>query len=370
MPTLITTATTATEAATATSGTAAAAEAAAATAVSVFRDESHFVACDHAVVVGVLTNKGSALGESATWAHWDPNGLGYGLRHGWARMGSSTSDESHLVAGDHSVVVGVLANQGPALGKSSTGSYRDPDGVGDRIGHRLGHWVWSRWAWERPWVGSSSGDESHLVAGNHSVVVGILANKGSALGESSTGGHWNSNRIGSGAWWARGWVLGHHVNHWDTAGYHLGHRGAAAARLVDKNCLRSIVWLLHSVRNLLVHVDVDGFRHLLSHGTKLGDRTVGGVRDHLGDLHSEGLSHVTGAWHLHGLVRRDRSHAISAVFLGKWLGKNLGATVESLAAACGSCSTVHDLLCGARDKKREKVAKFDSKILMRLGKHL
>merc|ERR1719433_735506 len=295
---------TATEAATATSGTAAAAEAAAATAVSVFRDKSHLVACDHAVVVGVLSNKGSALGESATWAHWDPNGLGYGLRHGWARMGSSTSDESHLVAGDHSVVVGVLANQG------------------------------------------------------------------SALGESSTGGHWNSNGIGSGAWWARGWVLGHHVNHWDTAGYHLSHRGAAAARLVNKNSLGSIVRLLHSVRNLLVHVDVDGFRHLLSHGTKLGDRTVGGVRDHLGDLHSEGLRNVTGAWHLHGLVSRDRPHAISAVFLGERLGKNLGATVKSLAAACGSCSTVHDLLCGARDKKREKVAKFDSKILMRLGKHL
>merc|ERR1719433_2111564 len=235
MPTLITTATAATEAATATSGTAAAAEAAAATAVSVFRDESHFVACNHPVVVGVLTNKRSALGESATWAHWNPNGLGYGLRHRWARMGSSTSDESHLVAGDHSVVVGVLANQGPALGKSSTGSYRDPDGLGYRIGHRLGHWVWPRWAWERPWVGSSSGDESHLVAGNHSVVVGILANKGSALGESSTGGHWNSNRIGSGAWWVRGWVLGHHVNHRDTAGNHLSHRGATGAGLVNEN---------------------------------------------------------------------------------------------------------------------------------------
>merc|ERR1719433_1842766 len=175
MPTLITTATTAAGTTAAASGTAAAADAAAATAVSVFRDKSHLVACDHAVVVGVLTDKGSALGESATRAHWDPDGLGYGLRHRWARMGSSASDESHLVAGDHSVVVGVLANQGSALGESSTGSYRDPDGLGYRIGHRLGHRVRSRWAWERPWVGSSSGDESHLVAGNHSIVVGILA---------------------------------------------------------------------------------------------------------------------------------------------------------------------------------------------------
>merc|ERR1719382_1124212 len=114
------------------------------------------------------------------------------MRHGW----STTRDKSHLVAGDHSVVVGVLANESSTLSESSAGSYWDPNGLGYRVRHRLGHWVRSRWAWERPWT-SSSGDESHLVGGYHSVIVGILAYKGSALGESSSRGHWNSNGIGS-----------------------------------------------------------------------------------------------------------------------------------------------------------------------------
>jgi len=190
-------------------------------------------------------------------------------------------------------------------------------------------------------------DESHFVRGNHTIVVCVLTNEGSLLGEGTTWADWDSNWgvVITGLGWAWGWVLGNNPHNGDTTSDHLRHRCAARALLVNRNRFVCRVWLLNGVRNLLVHVDVNCLGHLLGYVLVLGDWPVCRVWDNLGDLDGERLGYVTGAWYMDGLVRGNRLHAILAVLFRKRLGKGLRTTIA------GSTTTIHDT--NTRDKHKK-----------------
>jgi len=185
-------------------------------------------------------------------------------------------------------------------------------------------------------------DESHLVGGDHSIVVGVLADKGSALGESTTGADGDSDHGVAtsviGAWWAWWWVLWHDVDNRDTASDHLSDGSALCSFLLGIDSLGRLVRLLDGVRLLHVNVDVDCLGHLLGDSLVFGDWAIGRVGHLLGDLDHDGLGHVTGAWHLNGLVSGDGLHAIGAVVIGKGVGEGSGSSITGHGLGKGSCT--------------------------------
>jgi len=85
-----------------------------------FGDKAYLIARDLPVVVSILANKCSALGESSTWADGDSDRLGLG----WSRVAVRT-DEAHLVGSDHAIPVEILADKGAALDKCAARSYHN-----------------------------------------------------------------------------------------------------------------------------------------------------------------------------------------------------------------------------------------------------
>lgn len=217
-------------------------------------------------------------------------------------------------------------------------------GLGVHVGAGNGHWL----GIGHGWVGSVVvvtlvGDKSHLVGGDHSIVVSVFADEGSALGESTTWADGDSDHgvatsvIGS--WWARWWVLWHDVDNWDTSSDHLGDGSAAGTFLIDSDSLMCGVSLLDGVGLLHINVDVDSLGHLLGDGLVLGDWAVGRVGYRLGDLDGESLGHVTGTWHLNGLVSGDGLHAIGAIVIGgEGVGEGSGSSVTGDGLGKGGCT--------------------------------